>query len=89
MVKEAGEAGVDMITDLVKQIIVLGVIPVERELSTIEKHYYKRKDNSLGRGNYRGLTLNLFWMGLFGAGHRWREGKKASSSLKSVTHILQ
>ena len=34
MVKAAGEAGVDMITDLVNQTIV-GVIPAEWELNTI------------------------------------------------------
>ena len=35
MVKTKGEAWVDMITDLVNQILVKGVIPAERELSTI------------------------------------------------------
>ena len=34
-VKAAGEAGIDMNTDLVYQIIVEGVIPAEWELSTI------------------------------------------------------
>ena len=34
-VKAAGEAGIDMNTDLVYQIIVEGVIPAESELSTI------------------------------------------------------
>ena len=34
------------------------------------------------------LFLTLFRMGLFGAAHGWG-GKKASSSLKSVTQILQ
>ena len=33
--KPARQAGVDMITDPVNQIIVEGVIPGERELSTI------------------------------------------------------
>ena len=35
MVKEAGEAGVGMITDLVNLIIVVEVIPAEWEFSTI------------------------------------------------------
>ena len=55
MVKTTGEAGVDMITDLANQIIV-GVIPVEWELSTIV-NCYKGKENSLERENYRKLKL--------------------------------
>ena len=39
MVKTAGQAGVDMITDLVNQIIVEGVIPAEGELSIIVNCY--------------------------------------------------
>ena len=46
MVKAAGEAGVDLITDLVNQITVEGVIPAEWELSTIV-NCYKRKSDSL------------------------------------------
>ena len=38
MTKVIEEAGVDMITDLVNQIIV-GVIPAEWELSTLENSY--------------------------------------------------
>ena len=34
------------------------------------------------------VTLTLFRMGLFGTAHGWGD-KKASPSLKSVTHILQ
>ena len=34
VVMAAGEVGVEMITDLVSQIIVEGVIPAEWELST-------------------------------------------------------
>ena len=54
--KPARQAGVDMITDPVNQIIVEGVIPGERELSTIA-NCYKGKGNSFKRGNYRGLKL--------------------------------
>ena len=46
MVKVAGETGVVMILDLVNQIIVEGVIPVERKLSTI-KNCYKGKEYSI------------------------------------------
>ena len=56
MVKVAGEAGVDMITDLVNPLIVDGVIPREWELRTIV-NYYKGKGNYLERGNCRGLEL--------------------------------
>ena len=54
MVKTAGETGVDMIADLVKQIIVEGVISVEWERSTIV-NCYKWKDYPFERGIYRGL----------------------------------
>ena len=37
MVKITGEAGTDMITDLVNQIIMVRVIPAKYELSTIVK----------------------------------------------------
>ena len=43
MAKVVGEAGVDMITDLVNQIIV-GVIPSEWELSTLENCYKGKWD---------------------------------------------
>ena len=56
MVKAAGEAGVDMITDLVNQIIVEGAITGECELSTVV-NCYKGSTNSLERGNYRELKL--------------------------------
>ena len=56
MVKAAGEAGVDMITDVVNQIIAEGVIPAECELSTIV-NCYKEKGDSLERGYYRRLKL--------------------------------
>ena len=52
MVKAAGEAGVDLITDLVNQITIEGVIPAEWELSTIV-NCYKGKSNSLKGGNFR------------------------------------
>ena len=55
MVKTAGEAGVDMIANLISQI-TLGVSPAEWELGTIVDHY-KRKGGTLERGNYRGLKL--------------------------------
>ena len=48
--KKAGEVGVDMITDLVNQIIVEGVIPVEWKLSTIVNCCY-RKGDGLEREN--------------------------------------
>ena len=44
-----------MITDLVNQIMVEGVIPAERKLSTIVNCYQGRGD-SFERGNYRGLN---------------------------------
>ena len=56
MVKAGGEAGVDMITGLVNQIIVEGVIPSEQELRFIV-NCYKRKGDALERGNYRRLKL--------------------------------
>ena len=39
MINAAGEVGVDMITKLVNQIIVQGVIPTEWVLSTIVNCY--------------------------------------------------
>ena len=56
MVKAAGEAGVDMIIDLVNHIIVEGVIPPEWELRSIV-NYHKGKCDSLERGHFRGLKL--------------------------------
>ena len=56
VVKAVEEAGVDMITDLVNQIMVEGVFPAEWELSTIV-NFYKGKEDDLERGNYRGLKL--------------------------------
>ena len=46
IVKTTWEAGLDMITDLVNQIIVEGVIPAEWEL--VEKMRYFRKRNYIG-----------------------------------------
>ena len=43
MIKAAGEAGVDMITDLINQIIVEGIFPEELELSTVNCFKRKRK----------------------------------------------
>ena len=43
MVKAAGKAGVDMITDLVNQIIV-GYFPPEQELSNIVNCYTEKGD---------------------------------------------
>ena len=58
MVKAAGEAGLGMITGLVNQIIVEGVIPAERELSSIVNCCCKRKRDCLERGNCsRGMKL--------------------------------
>ena len=53
MTKAAGEAGADMIADLVNQIIV-AVTPVESVLTTII-NCYKGKGDALERVNYRGL----------------------------------
>ena len=50
MVQAQGEAGADMISDLVNQIIV-GVIPTEWKLSTFV-NCYKEKGDVLKRGNY-------------------------------------
>ena len=56
ILKTAVEAGVGMITDLVNQIIVEGVIPAEKKLSTIVK-YSKGKGDALEKENYGGLKL--------------------------------
>ena len=65
MVKVAGEAAVDMITDLVNQIRVEEVIPTKWEFSTIV-NCYMGKDNSLEGANSRRLKLtdqflNIAW----------------------------
>ena len=57
MVKIAREAGVDVITDLVYQIIVKEVIPAEWELLYTVVHCCKGKCGFLERGDYRGLKL--------------------------------
>lgn len=51
MTNAAAEAGIDMITDLVNQIIV-GFIPAEWGLSTVV-NCCNGKEDSLERGNYR------------------------------------
>ena len=56
MLKAAREAVVDMIIDLVNQIAVERLIPVEWELSTIV-NCYKGKRDGLERGNDRWLKL--------------------------------
>ena len=56
MVKSAGKAGVDMMTDLVNQIIVECVISAKWKLSTIV-NFYKIKGDPLERGTNRGLKL--------------------------------
>ena len=56
MVKAAEEAGVYMITDVVNQIIVEGIVPAEWELSTIV-NFYKEKGDAVERGNHQGLKL--------------------------------
>ena len=50
MTNAAAEAGIDMITDLVNQII--GFIPAEWGLSTVV-NCCNGKEDSLERGNYR------------------------------------
>ena len=39
MIKEAGETGVEMISDLVENCIIVGVIPAEQELRTTVNYY--------------------------------------------------
>ena len=56
--EDAGEAVVDMITDLVNQIIVRRVIPPEWELTTFV-NCFKRKGYYLEKANYRGLKLKI------------------------------
>ena len=51
-IKAAGEAGDDIITELVNQIIMEGVFPAECKLNIIVK-CYKEMDDSLKKGNYR------------------------------------
>ena len=55
MVKASGDAGADMVTDLVN-LITVGVIPAEQELRTIAKCCKGKSDSlALERGNQRGL----------------------------------
>ena len=54
MVKLTGKAGIGMITGLVNQVMVEGVIPAKRELSNIVKCYMGK---ALEIGNYRGQNL--------------------------------
>ena len=56
MLKPLGEAGVDLIRDLVEAIIREGHIPSDWEDSYIVS-LYKGKGDALARGNYRGLKL--------------------------------
>ena len=56
MVKVAEEAGVDMITDLLLNHIIAGVIPADWKLGTIVS-CYKEKRNALEIENCRGLKL--------------------------------
>ena len=56
MVNAAVEAGVDVITDVVNQIIVEGVILAQWGLSTIIS-CYKEKGGSLERGNSREMKF--------------------------------
>lgn len=54
MVKRAREVGVDVISDLVNQILVKGVIPTEWKLSTFVI-FYKGRGDVIERENYRAL----------------------------------
>ena len=54
--RQQEEAGVGMITNLVNQVIVDGIISAEWELSIIANCFKGRRD-SLERRNYRGLIL--------------------------------
>ena len=55
-IKAAGEAEVDMITDLVNQSIIEELIPAEWKLSNVV-NCNKEKGNAIERGDYRGLKL--------------------------------
>ena len=55
-IKAAGEAEVDMITDLVNQSIIEELIPAEWKLSNVV-NCNMEKANALERGDYRGLKL--------------------------------
>ena len=56
MVNAAGEAGVDMITTLVNQILVEGIIPAEWELGSFV-NYLRRIGNFSERTSYMRLKL--------------------------------
>ena len=53
-VRSAGEAGIDMVADLVNHIAV-GVIPAEWDINTTIN--CKAKGDALEIGNYKGLKL--------------------------------
>lgn len=52
----AGKAGVDMLTDMINQMLVEGLIPPEWDVSKIVS-CYKGKGNSLERERDRRLKL--------------------------------
>ena len=56
MLKASGEAGIDLVTDLVNSILSEGVIPTDWESSSII-NCYKGKGDALDRSNYRGLKM--------------------------------
>ena len=56
MLNASGDAGIDLVTDLVNSIISQGVVPADWEISTIV-NCYKGKGDALERGNYRGLKM--------------------------------
>ena len=56
MLKPVGEAGAEVVCDLVENIISEGCIPTDWQESFIV-NLYKGKGDALNRGNYRGLKL--------------------------------
>ena len=56
MLTASGEAGIDLVTELVSSIVYECVIPTYWEISSIV-NCYKGKGDALERSNYRGLKL--------------------------------
>ena len=56
LVRSAGEAGIEIITNVLIQIIAEGVIPAEWQLST-SLNFHKGKQDALEKGYFRGLKL--------------------------------
>ena len=56
MLMASGEAGIDLVTELVSSIVYECVIPTDWEISSIV-NCYKGKGDALERSNYRGLKI--------------------------------